>query len=158
MRDFAAHGRPVVLGETAPLLTTHDRWRSFLTGTRRFVHGSLFFYDGRREDEVGATAADAWYAAGLSTFLTFDKKGVSNEESLSVLEGPGPRAAHRAGGRQQCTGRSQAWSLAVVSGSGLFHQGRASAGVTVLSCGFGCNQAQLDRFVTVRRPPDRRAA
>ena len=46
--DFAAHGRPVVLGETAPLLTTHDRWRSFLTGTRRFVDGSLFFYDGRR--------------------------------------------------------------------------------------------------------------
>ena len=69
VRDFAAHGRPVVLGETAPLLTTHDRWRSFLTGTRRFVGGSLSFYDGRREDEVGATAADAWYAAGLSTFL-----------------------------------------------------------------------------------------
>ena len=69
VRDFAAHGRPVVLGETAPLLTTPDRWRPFLTRSRRLVDGHLFFYDGRRPDEVGATAADAWYAAALGVFL-----------------------------------------------------------------------------------------
>jgi hypothetical protein len=75
VREFAAHGKPVVLGETAPLLTTQDRWRSFLTRSRRFVDGHLFFYDGRRPEEVGATAADAWYAAALNLFL--DLRGAS---------------------------------------------------------------------------------
>jgi hypothetical protein len=51
---------------------------------------------------------------------------------------------------QACTGESQDWSLAVITGSGLFHRGRASAGITAISCGFGCSTAQVDRFVTVR--------
>jgi hypothetical protein len=69
VREFAAQGKPVVLGETAPLLSTRDTWRSFLSGSRRFLDGYLFFYDGRTPGEVGATAADAWYAAALDQFL-----------------------------------------------------------------------------------------
>jgi hypothetical protein len=52
---------------------------------------------------------------------------------------------------QTCTGEPQDWSLAVVSSEGLFHRGRASAGMTVLFQGAGgFGQVQLDRFVTVR--------
>ena len=69
VRDFAAEGKPVVLGETAPLLATRDTWRGFLRGSHQFLDGSLFFYDGRAPDEIGATAADAWYAAALDEFL-----------------------------------------------------------------------------------------
>ncbi len=69
VRDFAAQGKPVVLGETAPLLGTPGTWRSFLTGSRRFLDGYLFFYDGRTPGDVGASAADAWYAAALDQFL-----------------------------------------------------------------------------------------
>jgi hypothetical protein len=69
VRDFASQGKPVVLGETAPLLGTPETWRSFLIGSRQFLDGHLFFYDGRTPGEVGATAADAWYAAALDQFL-----------------------------------------------------------------------------------------
>jgi hypothetical protein len=69
VRDFAAHGKPVIIGETAPLLSTRDTWAAFLSGTRRLVDGHLFFYDGRTPDEVGSTAADAWYGAALAQFL-----------------------------------------------------------------------------------------
>jgi hypothetical protein len=69
VRDFAAHGKPVILGETAPLLTTRDRWSSFLRASRRFVDGQLFFYDGRTPAEAGAGATGAWYAAALERFL-----------------------------------------------------------------------------------------
>jgi hypothetical protein len=51
---------------------------------------------------------------------------------------------------QTCAGEPQDWSLAVVSNDGLFHRGRASAGMTVLFQGVGgFGQVQLDRFVTV---------
>jgi hypothetical protein len=83
VRDFAAHGRPVVLGETAPLLTTHERWRSFLTRSRHLVDGHLFFYDGRRPDEVGATEADAWYAAALNTFLALPRASATRPRGVS---------------------------------------------------------------------------
>jgi hypothetical protein len=69
VRDFAAHGKPVVLGETAPLLSAPDTWRDFLYGSRHALDGHLFFYDGRTSGEVRATAADAWYAAALEQFL-----------------------------------------------------------------------------------------
>jgi hypothetical protein len=69
VRDFAAQGKPVVLGETAPLLGTPDTWRVFLSGARGFVDGYLFFYDGRAPEEAGTTAADAWYGAALEQFL-----------------------------------------------------------------------------------------
>jgi hypothetical protein len=67
VREFAAHGKPVILGETAPLLTTLDRWSGFLRGTRSLVDGQLFFYDGRTP--VEATTTDAWYAAALARFV-----------------------------------------------------------------------------------------
>ena len=69
VRDFAARGKPVILGETAPLLTTHERWSSFLTGSRGAVDGHLFFYDGRTSHQVGPAPADAWYAAALDRFV-----------------------------------------------------------------------------------------
>jgi hypothetical protein len=69
VRDFAAQGKPVILGETAPLLSTPDTWRAFLSGSRGFLDGYLFFYDGRTPGEVQATAADVWYAAGVKQFL-----------------------------------------------------------------------------------------
>jgi hypothetical protein len=87
VRDFAAQGKPVVLGETAPLLATPDTWRSFLTGSRRFLDGYLFFYDGRTPGEVGTTAADAWYAAALDQFL-----GLRGSLLPIALERPARRA------------------------------------------------------------------
>ena len=69
VRQFAAQGKPVVLGETAPLLATPDTWRSFLTGARDLLDGYLFFYDGRTPRQAGTSAADAWYAAALDQFL-----------------------------------------------------------------------------------------
>jgi hypothetical protein len=69
VREFAAQGKPVIVGETAPLLGSPKTWRSFLTGARRFVNGYLFFYDGRTPAETTTIAADAWYAAALRQFL-----------------------------------------------------------------------------------------
>jgi hypothetical protein len=69
VRDFAAQGKPVILGETAPLLGTPETWRAFLRGSRPFLDGYLFFYDGRTPAEVGSSAADSWYAAALEQFL-----------------------------------------------------------------------------------------
>jgi hypothetical protein len=68
VRDFAASGKPVILGETAPLLATTETWRSFLGGSGHFVDGHLFFYDGRMPRELGPTMPDAWYAAALDEF------------------------------------------------------------------------------------------
>jgi hypothetical protein len=80
VRDFAGHGKPVVVGETAPLLAGRDTWRSFLTGSGQFLDGQLFFYDGRTPAETGTTAADTWYAAALREFL----------ELRGELESPAP--------------------------------------------------------------------
>lgn len=68
VREFAAHGKPVILGETAPLFAGADAWRSFLSGSRSLVDGYLFFYDGRMPGELGTSIADAWYAAALAQF------------------------------------------------------------------------------------------
>ena len=66
--DFAASRKPVILGETAPLLGTTETWRSFLKGSRHFVDGHLFFYDGRMPRDLGPTRRDAWYAGALDEF------------------------------------------------------------------------------------------
>jgi hypothetical protein len=68
VRDFAASGKPVILGETAPLWLTAESWGSFLTGSRDVVDGHLYFYDGRRLPELGSTKADAWHARALKQF------------------------------------------------------------------------------------------
>ena len=70
VREFAAQGKPVILGETAPLLSRPDTWQAFLDESRRLLDGHLFFYDGRTSGEVRATAADAWYAAAIEQFLS----------------------------------------------------------------------------------------
>ena len=69
IRDFAAHGKPVIVGETAPLLATRDTWSLFLRDTRRLVEGYLFFYDGRTAVEAGSSAGDGWYATALDRFI-----------------------------------------------------------------------------------------
>jgi hypothetical protein len=70
VHDFAGQGKPVILGETAPLLSTPDTWSAFLSGSRHVLDGYLFFYDGRAPGEViPATAADSWYSAALEQFL-----------------------------------------------------------------------------------------
>jgi hypothetical protein len=53
---------------------------------------------------------------------------------------------------QSCETESQAWTLVVTTGSALFHNGRASAGVSAQTCTFftGCTTTLLDRFISVR--------
>lgn len=68
VREFAAHGKPVILGETAPLFAGGDTWRAFLSGSRSVLDGYLFFYDGRMPGELGTSMNDAWYAAALNQF------------------------------------------------------------------------------------------
>jgi hypothetical protein len=70
VRGFAAEGKPVILGETAPLLATPNTWRSFLCRSRRYLDGYVSFYDGRTPPEVAAGPADPWYAGMLEQFLT----------------------------------------------------------------------------------------
>jgi hypothetical protein len=85
VRDCAAQGKPVVLGETAPLLGTPETWHAFLGGSRGFLDGYLFFYDGRTPGEVGTTAADGWYAAAIKQFLAL---------RVSLEQGPAGRHRH----------------------------------------------------------------
>jgi len=68
VQDFAASGKPVIVGETAPLLATAESWESFLSGSRHVVDGHLYFYDGRMPPELGSTTADAWHARALEQF------------------------------------------------------------------------------------------
>jgi hypothetical protein len=69
MREFAAHHKPVILGETAPLQATPSSWRSFLCASRRHLDGYLSFYDGRTPAEAAASPSDSWYAAMLDQFV-----------------------------------------------------------------------------------------
>jgi hypothetical protein len=53
---------------------------------------------------------------------------------------------------QTCAGEPQQWSLVVVSSTGLWHPGRASAGITVITLGEdGVDEVQLDRFIHLMR-------
>jgi len=109
VRQFAAHGKPVVLGETAPLLATRDTWRAFLSGSHRFLDGHLFFYDGRGPEEIGPTAADAWYAAALDEFLELrgslaaesnDPRAAQNKRTGGALHDLRAAAGSRHGAHQ----------------------------------------------------------
>jgi hypothetical protein len=68
VHDLAASGKPVILGETAPLWATAESWESFLTGSRNVVDGHLYFYDGRMPGELGPTMPDALHAGALTQF------------------------------------------------------------------------------------------
>jgi hypothetical protein len=67
VREFAAQRKPVILGETAPLLASPSTWQSFLRGARPYLDGYLSFYDGRTPSQATG-AADSWYAAMLEQF------------------------------------------------------------------------------------------
>jgi hypothetical protein len=68
VHDFAASGKPVILGETAPLWATPESWESVLSGSRHVVDGHLYFYDGRMPRELGSAMPDAWHAGALNQF------------------------------------------------------------------------------------------
>jgi hypothetical protein len=70
MRQFAAQGKPVLLGETFELFAGPETQREFLLGSRPYLDGYLSFFDGRRPSEVeDGNRADAFYEANLSHFL-----------------------------------------------------------------------------------------
>jgi hypothetical protein len=70
IRDFASHGRPLILGETFTLRDDEAAQRRFLLGARPHLAGYLSFFDGRTPDEVaGETPADVVYRAGLQQFV-----------------------------------------------------------------------------------------
>jgi hypothetical protein len=68
VHDFAASGKPVILGETAPLWLPAESWASVLSGSRHVVDGHLYFYDGRLPRELGSTLPDALHAGALEQF------------------------------------------------------------------------------------------
>ena len=72
--EFAAQGKPVILGETAPLLATPATWQGFLRGSRRCLDGYLSFYDGRTPSEAATDPAATWYAAMLQQFIALRKE------------------------------------------------------------------------------------
>jgi hypothetical protein len=70
VRGFAAQRKPVIVGETAPLLGSPSTWDSFLRGSRRYVDGYLSFYDGRTSEQAAERPRDTWYAAMLGQFVS----------------------------------------------------------------------------------------
>jgi hypothetical protein len=70
IRDFAAQGRPVLLGETFMLSCSQATWERFMLDSRRYLVGSLTFFDGRAPAEVtGTSIEDLMYRQNLSTYL-----------------------------------------------------------------------------------------
>lgn len=68
VRYFAIRHRPLLLGETFGL--DRAKLESFLLGARRWLDGSLSFYDGRAPEDVGRTTmTDALYRANLVSYL-----------------------------------------------------------------------------------------
>ena len=70
VRRFSAEGKPVIVGETAPLWATPDTWRVFLCGSRRSVDGYLAFYDGRTPSQLAGDPGAALLADMLGQFLS----------------------------------------------------------------------------------------
>ena len=65
---LAAHGRPLLLGETFAF--DRPTQETFLLAARRWLDGSLSFYDGRAPEEVITTnPADAAYRQNLISYL-----------------------------------------------------------------------------------------
>jgi hypothetical protein len=71
-RQFAATGKPVILGETFSLYTDYPTVQDFILRSSQYLDGYLSFYDGRNADEAtadGDTLSLA-YARGLDGFLS----------------------------------------------------------------------------------------
>ena len=68
IRYFASNGRPLLLGETFAF--DRPTQETFLLAARRWLDGSLSFYDGRAPEEVITTnPADAAYRQNLISYL-----------------------------------------------------------------------------------------
>jgi hypothetical protein len=71
IRSFAAHHRPLLLGETAMLDDDAATQHTFLTDAASYLSGSFEFFDGRDPADMQAlTIADAVYQQGLEQFMT----------------------------------------------------------------------------------------
>lgn len=69
VRYFARQGRPLLLGETFAF--DRPTQEAFLLASRRWLDGTLSFYDGRAPEDVGPSPAfvDACYLQNLITYL-----------------------------------------------------------------------------------------
>jgi hypothetical protein len=69
VRYFAHQGRPLLLGETFAFDRPTEE--TFLLSSRKWLDGTLSFYDGRAPEEVGAspTLADTFYLQNLISYL-----------------------------------------------------------------------------------------
>ncbi|MGZ4244312.1 MAG: hypothetical protein ACXVSE_08480 [Solirubrobacteraceae bacterium] len=71
IRYFASFGKPVLLGETFPLVSDLPTQRAFLMGANPYLVGAFEFFDGRDPYTMRVrTATDAIYASGLRQFVT----------------------------------------------------------------------------------------
>jgi hypothetical protein len=75
VREFAAAGKPVVLGETYPYAGSLRTQRRFLIETARYVTGQLsFFLHGEPINGVAVDRANAHYRAALRQFVGLKSK------------------------------------------------------------------------------------
>jgi hypothetical protein len=68
-RDFAAAGKPVIIGETLILNNSAEEQREWLLGIRPYVEGYLGFFDGRYPEAVTNSPTDQVYSQSLAQML-----------------------------------------------------------------------------------------
>ena len=83
--------------------------------------------------DENATLSPGHQAIIVSGTITCTAGDIWAVSSARVIQGQ--RSGFASLFSQTCTGESQAWSLPVVSNQGLFHRGRASAGISVIWSG-----------------------
>jgi hypothetical protein len=88
VRAFASYGKPVLLGETFPLLCGTQDERQFLLGANRYVAGVHEFFDGRDPRHMKVrTVADALYQAGLSQFIDLRRTLLAPQRGKAPISG-----------------------------------------------------------------------
>ena len=73
MQAFAAHGKPVVLGETFPLASDNRTWREFLLGSRPYLEGFLSHYFPKAKGDRPDPLAEALVGSATREFLRLRK-------------------------------------------------------------------------------------
>ena len=68
-RDFAAPGKPVIIGETLILHNSAEEQREWLLGIRPDVDGYLGFFDGRYPEAVTDSPTDQVYGQSLAQMI-----------------------------------------------------------------------------------------
>jgi hypothetical protein len=68
-RDFAAPGKPVIIGETLILKNSAEEQREWLLGIRPYVEGYLGYFDGRSPEAVTDSPADQVYGRSLAQMI-----------------------------------------------------------------------------------------